>query len=230
MYYSDSIITAMQAEKILALKLEHALSGVKDNFIEQVSHMSAGAQRLAFYTSCFTENYQDVCANLKNEEVRFIQGVYQLFKDRNIIFLMIRIYIELLLKKHDDKKIEKLQRSLMDMNVKISSAYLNKEAFITAITTTLCLSFKTSTLIYKNSSKIAALSTTILNYSGLVQQAADSANQLKSFNSIYYTALYARTLEMMYFIIEPVINKTPISTLTSLSDQDIINIIKGMIR
>lgn len=104
------------------------------------------------------------------------------------------------------------------------------DSIITAITKTLCLSFKTSTLIYKNSSKIAALSTTILNYSGLVQQAADSANQLKSFNSIYYTALYARTLEMMYFIIEPVINKTPISTLTSLSDQDIINIIKGMIR
>jgi len=66
--------------------------------------MSSGAQRLAFYTSCFTENYQDICANLRHEEVRFIQGAFQFFKDRNIIFLMIKIYIELLINKHDDKK------------------------------------------------------------------------------------------------------------------------------
>lgn len=29
MYYSDSIITSIEAEKILALKLESALTGVK---------------------------------------------------------------------------------------------------------------------------------------------------------------------------------------------------------
>jgi len=229
MYYSDSIITSMQAEKILALKLEHALSGVKDNFIEQAKQMSSGAQRLAFYTSCFTENYQDICANLRHEEVRFIQGAFQFFKDRNIMFLMIKIYIELLINKHDDKKISNLQRLLIGANVKVSSIHLNREAFIAAITTTICLSFRTSTLISKYSNKIAALSTSILSYSGLVQKSADSANQLKSFNSVYYAALYARKLEMMYFIIEPVIKKTPLSTMTTLSDMDIVKIIKGMI-
>jgi len=34
---------------------------------------------------------------------------------------------------------------------------------------------------------------------------------------------------MMYFIIEPVIKKTPLSTMTTLSDMDIVKIIKGMI-
>lgn len=35
MYYSDSLITSIDAHKILALKLEHALTGVKDEVLKQ---------------------------------------------------------------------------------------------------------------------------------------------------------------------------------------------------
>lgn len=33
MYHSNSIITSLQADKILAVKLEEALTGVKDNVV-----------------------------------------------------------------------------------------------------------------------------------------------------------------------------------------------------
>lgn len=86
MYHSDWIIQHIQAEKLMALQLENALSGVKDQVLQQARKISDGATRLLFYTSCFTENYQDVCARLKAEDLRFAEGIQQLIKDRNIIF------------------------------------------------------------------------------------------------------------------------------------------------
>lgn len=98
MYYSDAIISKMASDKILAKKLEHAIFGVKEQLIEQASRIQDGATRMAYYTSCFTDNYQDVCSKLKSEDVRFFEAFYQLVKDRRMISDLIQIYVELLLK------------------------------------------------------------------------------------------------------------------------------------
>ncbi len=55
MYYSDSLITSMDANKILALKLDHALTGVKDEVLKQAQLLDDGATRLSYQLSCFTE-------------------------------------------------------------------------------------------------------------------------------------------------------------------------------
>lgn len=47
MYYSDSLITSMDANKILALKLDHALTGVKDEVLKQAQLLDDGATRLS---------------------------------------------------------------------------------------------------------------------------------------------------------------------------------------
>lgn len=51
MYYSNSIITTMQANKILALKVEDALAGVKDKIISNLNQIGDGATRALYYTS-----------------------------------------------------------------------------------------------------------------------------------------------------------------------------------
>ncbi len=99
MYFSDSIITSLQAEKILALKLDKALAGVKNNVTSTLKQIGNGVTRASYYTSCFTDNYQDVCAKLKHDDIRFVSGLIQLYKDRDIIFEMIRLYIEVHFKK-----------------------------------------------------------------------------------------------------------------------------------
>lgn len=43
MYYSEDIMSKMASDKILALKLESALSGVKQQVIEQASRIEDGA-------------------------------------------------------------------------------------------------------------------------------------------------------------------------------------------
>lgn len=61
MYYGNEIIGFLQSNKILALKLDHAFTGVGKVVSKKVDTISAGAKRALYYTSCFTDEYQDVC-------------------------------------------------------------------------------------------------------------------------------------------------------------------------
>lgn len=110
MYYSDSLITSIDAHKILALKLEHALTGVKDEVLKQAQLIDDGATRLSYQLSCFTENYQDVCLRLRKEDSRFLIGIVQLIKHRDVIYKMLYIYIKSLLTNKSEKRIHNIQK------------------------------------------------------------------------------------------------------------------------
>jgi hypothetical protein len=44
----------------------------------QVDALGKGATRLLYYTSCFTDEYNDVCQQQKTEDLRFRNAVYAL--------------------------------------------------------------------------------------------------------------------------------------------------------
>ncbi|HCR1911203.1 TPA: hypothetical protein ONC18_003945 [Enterobacter kobei] len=67
-----------------------------------------------------------------------------------------------------------------------------------------------------------------LNLYGLVQHAAESADNLKNFCPLFYNALYAEGLEMMYFLIEPIIMKSGYLNINSASDEEITRALKRM--
>jgi hypothetical protein len=67
MYYSNEVISYLQANNILALKLDHALTGVGKAVSNQIETIGAGATRALYYTSCFTDEYQDVCQKQKTK-------------------------------------------------------------------------------------------------------------------------------------------------------------------
>lgn len=98
MYYRNFIITSIEAERILAIKFDEAFAGVKKNVIDTLNQMGNGITRASYYTSCLMDNYQGVCSKLKQEDTRFIAGLAQLVKSRDIIFQMIKIYRNLLSK------------------------------------------------------------------------------------------------------------------------------------
>ncbi|MGF6099473.1 hypothetical protein [Enterobacter sp. A4] len=70
----------------------------------------------------------------------------------------------------------------------------------------------------------------VLNLYAIVQHAADSANTLKKFQPLFYHALYVEKLEMMYFLIEPVIMKTGYLNLNTVSDGEIADALNKMMR
>lgn len=230
MYYSEAIMSKMASDKILALKLESALSGVKQQVIEQASRIQDGATRMAYYTSCFTDNYQDVCTKLKEEDVRFFEGLYQLFKDRKIISELILIYVELLLKNKNQQQLELIKKFLIRMNVNISVSSLSTQSFALAVTMSICLSSNMSAGIVRKVGNVSGLAGMALGSYGYIQQAADSAERLLAMSPAYHLALYMRKLEMMYFLVEPMFIKARVFISNILSEHDIANAIASVVR
>ncbi|PXL77441.1 hypothetical protein DMS69_20295 [Klebsiella pneumoniae] len=67
-------------------------------------------------------------------------------------------------------------------------------------------------------------------YSTKPQDAANSADNLKMHNSFYYNALYANHLEMMYFLIEPVITGVPYLNPMIISDDELAELLIKLMR
>ncbi|HDC4592865.1 hypothetical protein FGL54_12615 [Enterobacter cloacae] len=230
MYYSDSLITSMDAHKILALKLEHALTGVKDEVLTQAHQINDGATRLSYQLSCFTENYQDVCLRLRKEDSRFLKGIVQLIKHRNVIYKMLYIYIKSLLDNKNENRIHNIQRNLINLGVSISSSMLSSQAFIYSATMAVCSSVHTNIWMKEKITSFSTYAVLGLKFYGFVEQASRSANHLKNYNAYYYNLLYQEELEMMFFLIEPVIMRTPILNQAYASDSDIAYAISRMIK
>lgn len=230
MYHSDLIIRDMQADKLMALQLEKALSGVKVQVLEQADKIGDGATRLLYYLSCYTDNYQDICAKLKVEDIRFFDGLQQLIKDRNIILEMFKVYIELLFENKTPQQLEYIKRLLMKANVYISTSTLTNQAFALGITMAICLGFNVSMHIRSRVGSVSGAAAGGLGIYGIIQDAADSAQRLQMMSSVYYQALYLRNLEMMYFLIEPIFIKSSAFKTNILSDDDVAKTIINMVK
>ncbi|ATA22107.1 hypothetical protein EDC48_110111 [Gibbsiella quercinecans] len=230
MYYSEAIISKMASDKILAGKLADALSGVKEQVIEQASRIQDGATRMLYYMSCFTDNYQDVCSRLKSEDTRFFEAFYQLVKDRRVISELIHIYVELLLKNRTQQQLEYINRLLMKMSVNISTSSLTTQSFSLGVTMAICLGSNVSTGIVRKVGKVSGLSVAAIALYGYIPEAVESAERLRLMCPAYYQALYMRKLEMMYFLVEPTFMKARSFKVTPSSDEDIVNAIARMVR
>lgn len=92
MYTNSALAEQMRAEKFLAIALDYALIGVIGEMLKQIDNLQTGQTRIAFYASCFTQNYQDVCARQKAEDIRFAENLFGLIDKWNVIERMIRIY------------------------------------------------------------------------------------------------------------------------------------------
>jgi len=103
----------MQADSLLGVRLDKALAGVKDAVLDQARHVNMGVTRLAFYSSCFTDNYQDVCAAQKSEDVRFMEALVQLVKRHDVIKRMFQIYVEHLLSTRSSESTRRIQQALI---------------------------------------------------------------------------------------------------------------------
>lgn len=230
MYNNNEVISYFQANKILALKLEHALTGVGKTVSNQVEALGKGATRLLYYTSCFTDEYNDVCQQQKTEDIRFRDAVYKLIRHGDVVYDMLKIYFEEIFKYKTSDQLEHIKQSLMAVNVHIAASSLTSAGFVLAVASAvrngLNLSLEISALVSKRASRgIAAV-----GIYGVVQKAADSAHSLYIQYPAYYAALYEQGLEMLYFLIEPVFKKAGAIEAHWTSDHDISTIISKMIQ
>lgn len=230
MYYSNEIISYLQANKILSLKLDRALTGVGKAVSDQFETIGAGAQRVLYYTSCFTDEYQDVCQKQKTEDIRFKNGVIYLLRHGNVAYEMLRIYFEEIFKYKTSEQLERIKKMLMVVNIHIAASSLTNAGFALAtaafVAAGMNLSLELSTLAGRRAGQVVGG----IGLYGIVQKAADSAYRLHITYPAYYSALYAQELEMMYFLIEPLFERAEAFKAQSVSDSEIADIIIRMIR
>lgn len=230
MYGNNEIISYLQANKVLALKIDHALTGVGNAVSNQIETIDAGATRVLYYTSCFTDEYQDVCQQQKSEDIRFKNSVIHLIRNGNIAYDMLKIYFEEIFKYKTSDQLEHIKQMLMAVNVHIAASSLTNVGFSLAtaslVASGMNLSLELSALAGRRAGGVVG----IIGIYGVVQKAADSAHRLQFSSPAYYSALYAQELEMMYFLIEPLFERAEAFKAQWLSDSEIADIITRMIR
>lgn len=94
MFYNDKIIKYLQSNHILALKIDNAVSDVGRAVSNQIETIRGGAQRVLYYTSCFTDDYQDVCMRQKSEHASFVKGIILLIQKNDVVKQMIKLYFD----------------------------------------------------------------------------------------------------------------------------------------
>ncbi|QLO14242.1 hypothetical protein HV183_12785 [Citrobacter freundii] len=230
MYYSNEVISYLQANKILALKLDHALTGVGKAVSNQIETIGAGATRALYYTSCFTDEYQNVCQKQKTEDIRFKSGVIYLLRHGNIAYDMLKIYFEEIFKYKTPDQLERIKQMLMAVNIHIAASSLTNAGFALAtasfVAAGMNLSLELSALAGRRAGGVVGA----IGIYGVVQKAADSAHRLHVQYPAYYSALYMQQLEMMYFLIEPLFQRAESFKAQWASDDGIADIITRMIR
>ncbi|MCW1876421.1 hypothetical protein OMR58_18380 [Erwinia sp. INIA-01] len=227
---NDKIISYLQANKILSLKLDNALTALKTEVSNQINTTGAGLQRALHYTSCFTDEYQDVCQQQKTEDIRFTKGIYHLLQNGNIVCTLLEIYFQDIFKNKTSDQLENIKKMLIAVNVHIAASSLTKAGFALAVASSVAIGMNLSL----DMSALAGARTTkaFVGFSlyGIVQKAADSAQRLCFTYPSYYSALYAQELEMMYFLIEPLFERANATEAQWATDSNIADIITRMIR
>ncbi|RAY75174.1 hypothetical protein [Enterobacter kobei] len=232
MYYSETIIKKIGTDKELAVRLDKALAGVKEGVVDYLNGLEDGITRLLYYTSCLTDNYQDVCNKLSSEDKRFLFSLYELIKHRDVIFRMIKVYIETLLKNKSEVEKKTILEKLTQFTTNYSIKYISRNGLIYAVAAYICygnnMNLAVQNALMKKTGSRVGVVIGGLNLYGLVQHAAESADNLKNFCPLFYNALYAEGLEMMYFLIEPIIMKSGYLNINSASDEEITRALKRM--
>jgi len=230
MYYNDQVTNYLQANRILALKLDHAVTAVRRQVADQIETLGAGAQRLTYYTSCFTDDYQDICQQQKTEDIRFTKAVEHLLQQGGVVYDMLKIYFEEIFKYKTSAQLESIKKMLMAVNIHIAASSLTTAGFSLAVATSVSLGMNLSLEISALTGRTAGTVVGVMTMYGVVQKAADSAQHLRIAYPAYYAALYAQGLEMMYFLIEPTFKRAGAFKAQGASNSDIAEIINRMIR
>jgi hypothetical protein len=214
-----------ESDNTLALSLEHSFRGIGEVAEDTVNTIGEGLKRLTWRTSYFFDGYQDVNQQINSEDYRFFLAVKQVVKNKNIITLMINIYIKLLLENKDGKSLERITRRVSSLSSTISSVQLTQKTIVFAIQHQIVIALFKNEATRKRMSMVSNVTLTLARLYGYIEEAATAANNLKRESPIYYRELYSLEIEMLYFIIKPILAPVISSIGKERSETEIVEIL-----
>lgn len=255
MSYNAAIIKKLEAENYLALVLEKGVKEVGREALKQGELIYNGVERLSWYSSCLTENYQDVCEKIRKEDVRFIRSILKIIptfhfklphigfefgekknnysdvqvKD-NVIKYMLKIFTEDVFSEiHYERRLN-LNRILTKLSADYATVNFTNRSIAYSIASAIYMSAGLRATLESTLTSISRKSITVLGGYGYVKIAIDAADRLKLINPILYTKFYNTEVEMLYFLIEPVVTKIDHKFRHALTDEQIASDIVRLIK
>ncbi|MCA6971840.1 hypothetical protein [Pectobacterium carotovorum] len=227
MLISEYLKYKMESDKFLAAHLDKITKKVKSNTISLTTDLSNGMERASWYTSCLIESYNDVCQELQYEDSRMVDAIKEVFKRDDVILDMVKIYIDFLMRDFDENKQRTIAKAILGVTSEFATNRAIRESisYVLAKFISTSLNFKAS--LRKTINQTTYVAITITAFYGKVQKAAMSARHLRDINPALYGLFYSQNLEMLYFLIEPVL--PAYLPMDSISEEDITRMINGMI-
>ncbi|AXF77809.1 hypothetical protein AV903_20020 [Erwinia tracheiphila] len=163
-------------------------------------------------------SYQDVCKELASEDSRLVKAIWNALKRPDVIKDMFIIYFsyELLKMRNDERENKTSARDeILKINsraAKILSDYVNRklatEVAASALSTIVINSVNFKTIAFAAINRYSIWAVRVVNVYGYAQRASESSRRLKHWHPEHYEFLYKNEIEMLYFIIEPSIQKS----------------------
>ncbi|AHG19737.2 hypothetical protein Z042_08950 [Chania multitudinisentens RB-25] len=207
MDYSSILRQHMQAERKMAISLDKGVKGVYEKAIDTTEVLYDGFERLSWRTSCFIDKYEDVCQEIKIEDERYVLGIWELFRKRDILLYMLTLYVEFVLDDEDrtQREVKSKARGTSKLFAGLVAGMLTKKAIAYTIGKSLSGSPEILASIRKHTYKKGTLALTAVTFYGQVQKAAMAARKLRMLEPRYYNILYINNIEMLYIYVDPII-------------------------
>ncbi|WP_145568069.1 hypothetical protein [Yersinia mollaretii] len=221
----------LDADKTLSLSLERGMKTAINSAKGTLKSVYSGTERVSWYTSCFFEKYESECQEIKAEDTRVIKAILEIYKRSDVIFDMIRLYVEYVLENHtprENARSSTYHSAKLGANVAVSMT--TKRAMAYSIAKTVSESFSVSNIVRAEINKRGLFLINAVDLYGKVQKSAMAVRKLQIIDPGYYYLLRVNNIEMLYVYIEPVISKAmgKIRSNSNLTFEELVNILNGM--
>lgn len=211
MQASDYLRMKFQSDLHLAEVVQRGFVTVVESMPGVVSDIYSGFERISWYSSCLIPQYNEVCRELKDEEIRTFYSIQSLYKYHDAIAHMIFLYLKSV---NDDIKegseegsARKLVRNMTGLAAQMKITGGTRYAFATAASVALSQSgFMSKTVVERLATKMPTAIFAVQMF-GIQQNCALAARHLKIISPEYYQILYEAKFEMLYYFIEPMLTE-----------------------
>lgn len=226
MQATDYLRMKFQSDRQLALTAQNGFDGVMQSARSVASDIYSGLERASWYSSCLIPQYNDVCQELKYEEIRSLYSVQSILRYRDVLQHMLNLYFDMVCDDVKEGNPKGSARNLVKAGAGLASHMATgrgtRYAFSYTMSEALAQSAILSKVVVEKLSLRLPKAAFMLQFFGIEQKAALAARRLKALEPKYYWLLYQAKLEMLYYFIEPllseIIKKVKSGTFSSLDE------------
>lgn len=211
MHAADLLRVNFQSHRQLAIHADKGFTTTLQAAGGVASDIYSGIERASWYASCLIPRYNDVCQQLKSEEIRTAYSIMSIFRYRDVIAHMLYLYFQTLCEDIKEGNIngsaQQLIRRTTGLMAHMTAAGGTRFAIAAAMAEAIAQSaFLKKSVAQKLAGKMP-VGTYLLQIYGIQHKVAMAARKLKATAPNYYWLLYQAKLEMLYYFIEPALSE-----------------------